>query len=733
MAITFDPLNQSFHLTTGPSAGSGSSYVFSVGPQGRLVHQGWGPRLTAWAGAAAPRPVDRAFSPNPGRDDRTVSWDTLPQEFPTAGATDFRSAALRLRHADGSWQAELAYQTHRILPGKPPLAGLPCAYVEVVEEADTLEVDLIDAPTQLTVTLVYTVYRDRDVLVRSARVTNGGKGSVELFAFQSLSVDFGDKDFDLITLPGAWGRERAIDRRPLSSGLQGADSRRGASSHQQHPFLALARPGVTESAGEVYGLSLVYSGNFRALAEVDQFDGVRVQLGINPEGFSWRLGAGETFQAPEVLMVRSSQGLGAMSRTFHGLLGRRVARGPWRDRERPILINNWEATYFDFNAEKLLALAQEASKAGIELFVLDDGWFGHRDNDKTSLGDWVVDRKKLPAGLDDLGSRLLDKGMTFGLWFEPEMISVDSDLYRAHPDWCLHVAGRPRSEGRNQLVLDMGRPEVQNYLVDAITKVLRDAPISYVKWDMNRHQTEAGSALLPADRQGEAQHRYILGLYSVMDRITSAFPAVLFESCSGGGGRFDPGILFYMPQGWASDNTDAVCRLQIQYGTSLVYPPSSMGAHVSAVPNHQVHRHTPLSTRYEVARTGAFGYELDLTKLSTEDKAEIRRQTERYRSERPLAQFGDFYRLADPFAGNEAAWMSVAADRSQALVTFVRVLAQPNAPQRVLKLAGLDPSRRYAIDGQTGTWGGDELMTWGLRLPDLHGDFASVSLHLRAR
>jgi alpha-galactosidase len=717
MPVTFDPDSRTFHLTT-PS----SSYLFRIGPWNRLIHLGWGPRIGVWRGGSAPRSVDRPFSANPDPADRTLSLDTLPQEFPTAGGSDFRRPALRLRHADGAWQAELAYDGHRILPGKPPLSGLPCSYVETFDEADTLEIDLVDSASSLAVTLSYSVYRQRDALVRSVRVRNGGKTNIELLSVQSVSVDFADRNFDLLTLPGAWGRERAIERRSLRSGFQGVESRRGASSHQQHPFLTLLRPGSDERSGEVYGLSLVYSGNFAAGAEVDQFEGTRVQLGINPEGFSWCLEPGAEFQAPEVLMVRSGQGLGGMSRTFHKLLGQRVARGPWRDRDRPVLINTREAASSTFDAGKLLDIADEAARIGIELFVLDDG---------TSLGDWVSDRQKLPAGLDDLGSRLLDRGLTFGLWFEPEMVSADSDLYRAHPDWGLQVPGRPRSEGRNQLVLDLGRPEVQDHIVEAVSVILKEVPLSYVKWDMNRHHTEAGSAALPPDRQGETNHRFMLGLYSVLERITSRFPAVLFESCSGGGGRFDPGLLFYMPQSWTSDNTDPLGRLEIQYGTSLVYPPASMGAHVSAAPNPLVQRWTPLRTRYDVARTGAFGYELDLTQSPRDEKEEMKRQVAEFKEDRRLLQFGDFYRLLSPFDGPFAAWMSVSDDQRDAVVTFVKALARPTAPQTVLKLAGLNPDQIYTIDGRPGCWSGEELMGWGYRLPDLAGDFASLSLRLR--
>ena len=404
------------------------------------------------------------------------------------------------------------------------------------------------------------------------------------------------------------------------------ESTRGASSHQHNPFIALLRKDTTEDNGEVYGFNFVYSGNFLAQAEVDQFNNTRVTMGINPFDFSWKLDAGESFQTPEAVMVYSSEGLGDMSRTYHELYRTRLVRGTYRDKERPILVNNWEATYFDFNEEKILEIAKAGSELGIELFVLDDGWFGKRDDDRSSLGDWFVDHNKLPNGLGSLASNVKEMGLEFGLWFEPEMISVDSDLYREHPDWCLHVPGRSQSESRNQLVLDFSREDVCVEITKRVCDILASAPISYVKWDMNRHMTEIGSALLPADRQRETAHRYMLGLYKVMENITSSFPDVLFESCSGGGGRFDPGILYYMPQTWTSDNTDAVSRLKIQYGTSLVYPIVSMGAHVSAVPNHQVHRSTSMEMRGDVAMSGNLGYELDLTKLSNEEKEIVKQQ-----------------------------------------------------------------------------------------------------------
>jgi alpha-galactosidase len=538
--------------------------------------------------------------------------------------------------------------------------------------------------------------------------------------------------FEMLQLSGAWVRERHVHKRKLVPGLQAVESRRGSSSHMQNPFIALLAEGTTETFGEAYGLSFVYSGSFKAGVEVDQFHTARLFAGINDFDFNWLLKGGESFQTPEAILVYSDEGIGGMSRGYHDLYRTRLCRGEFRDKARPILINNWEATYFNFNADKIEAIATAGQQLGIELFVLDDGWFGKRDSDNSSLGDWFVDRNKLPNGLPDLVQRVKSLNMEFGLWFEPEMISPESELYRNHPDWCLHVEGRRRTQARRQLVLDLSRADVQDYIVTVVSDILSSAPITYVKWDMNRNMTEIGSALLPAERQRETAHRYMLGLYSVLERITTAFPHILFESCSGGGGRFDPGMLYYMPQTWTSDNTDAVSRLKIQYGTSIVYPVSAMGSHVSAVPNHQVNRITSLSTRGHVALSGNFGYELDLTRFSEEEQVEVKAQVALYKEVRHLVQFGDFYRLLSPFEGNDTAWMFVAKDKSEAFAVFVTVLQEPNPVLGRFRLQGLDAGKNYVLKGSETVYGGDELMYAGLPKPQFHGDFSSAVFHFKA-
>ena len=722
MPIIFQSSDSTFFLQT-----PRSTYAFAIHPQLRvLVHRFWGKKIVPsdLSYLSPTQPV--IFSPAARGLEGYESLDLLPQELPSYGHGDFRASALTIGQQDGSRLLDLRYREHRMIEGKPTLPGLPATYVESPDEAETLEIDLVDEMTGITVTLSYTVFRDFDAIARSLRIRNGGDNPVQVLNAASASVDFLNDRLDVLHLSGAWARERHINRqRVLPSARLSTESRRGTSSHQHHPFLALLDPDAGETTGEVFGLSLVYSGSFSASVESDQFGRARGAIGLNPDEFSWHLEPGETFQTPEAVLVFSAEGLGGMSRTFHSLYRTRLARGMYRDQPRPCLLNNWEATYFDFDEGRLVELARKAGEQGIELFVLDDGWFGKRNDDQSSLGDWVVDRQKLPDGLGALAQKINALGLKFGLWFEPEMVSPDSELYRAHPDWCLHVAGRSRSLGRNQLVLDLSRAEVCDYVIESIAAVLESAPIEYVKWDMNRHLTEVGSPGLPAHRQREVGHRYVLGLYRVMEALITRFPTILFEGCSGGGGRFDPGILHYMPQSWASDNSDAISRLKIQYGTSLVYPWSSIAAHVSAVPNHQNFRITPLSTRFHVALTGAFGYELDLEKLSPHEISEIKQQIAFFKDHRELLANGSLYRLRDPFQCNEAAWMIVASDRSEALTIHVNIQVEANQAGPLLRLQGLEPKVSYEVSGHPQPVNGDVLMNVGLMIPAPKGDFIS--------
>lgn len=727
MGIVYDPESQTFHLQ-----GKSTSYIMQLVKDKYLAHVHWGRRVrgSRTGGHLAMR-RRCSFSPSTDPEDLTLSLDTLPQEFPAYGGSDFRVPAYQVQMENGTTVSELTYESHRIYAGKPQLEGLPATYTEQADEAESLDIVLTDAIIGLTAVLTYTVFRDYDAVTRSVRFINTGQRPLKLLRAFSFGIDFPHADFDMLHLSGSWARERHIERRPIATGGSVIESRRGSSSHSLNPFMALLSKQADEDTGEAYGFSLVYSGSFAAHTEVDPYGTTRVVMGINSFDFSWLLEAGQHFQTPEAVLVYSAEGLGGMSRTYHKLYRTRLCRGEYRDRSRPILINNWEATYFNFNADKIEELAKVGKELGLELLVLDDGWFGKRDNDRSSLGDWFVDSGKLPGGMPDLVSRVNRQELAFGLWFEPEMVSPDSELYRAHPDWCLHVPDRRRTEARHQLILDYSRQDVREYIVKAMTDILASCPIAYVKWDMNRNLTEIGSAQLPPERQRETAHRYMLGVYEVMERVTSAFPNVLFESCSGGGGRFDPGMLYYMPQTWTSDNTDAVERLKIQYGTSIVYPVSAMGAHVSAVPNHQVHRTTPLDMRGHVAMSGNFGYELDLTAFTEAEKESVKCQVSLYKQLRPLIQFGDFYRLKSPFQDTTAAWMFVSEDKKEALVAYFQVLSEPNAPLKKLQLKGLAADRDYRVydadapDEGTDCFGGDELMHIGLQLPVWKGDFRS--------
>ncbi len=719
MSIVFHPQSRTFHLYN-----ACISYIFKVLPSGHLGQLYCGKALRDRPDfdhlfETAPRSMAACFFD----DDTAYSLEHIRQEYAVCGAGDTRLPALDARMADGSRLLDLQYQSHAVTPGKPPIEGLPATYTEQDDEADTLTVTLADPLAGVTVTLFYTVFAQLPAIARHAEIACTGENPVSLDRAMSLCLDLPDSDYEMVELTGAWARERHVATRPLAEGVQAVYSLRGHSSHQFNPFLALKRPDCGEMHGEVYGFSLVYSGNFLAQADVDPYHVTRVTMGIHPQNFSWTLRPGETFATPEAVMVYSDRGLNGMSQAFHTLYRSRLARGVWRDAVRPVLVNNWEATYFDFNEEKLLALAAEARALGIELFVLDDGWFRNRSSDETGLGDWEVDTAKLPDGLKGFGEKLNAMGLQFGLWIEPEMVNPGTRLWQEHPDWVLHQPGRRPLPSRHQYVLDCSNPAVVDYLYDRLTALLDGAPVSYIKWDMNRSISDAFSCAAGPEGQGAVLHRYILGVYRLYQRLIDRFPRILFESCSSGGARFDPGMLYYAPQCWASDDTDAVERLKIQYGTSFVYPVSSMGAHVAAVPNHQLGRVTSLTTRANVAFFGAFGYEMDLTRLPPRGRELVARQVAFFKQYRRLLQFGAFWRLQSPFAHNEAAWMTVSPDRETALVGDYLVLQQANAGYRRIRLAGLAPDRLYRVTplgsgaepcGPAYTAGGDELMQAGL-------------------
>ena len=723
MSISYDQKDKIFHLTT-----KETSYIMQLTNTGYLLHGYWGKKIHS-PHRTPIRPMEDigSFCPNPEYGDTTFSLDNVPREYPDFGRSDFKNPAYVIEQENGSKITEAKFDSYKIYKGKPKLQGLPSTYSDDNDDVETLEITLKDKLTNIYITLIYSVYYDYNVITRSAKFTNEGSEKVTLQTALSMNVDFyNDADFELINLYGSWARERHIERQPLGRRTHIIDSKRGSSSHQQNPFIALARENTTEDSGEVYGFNFVFSGSFKASVEVSPFKVTRVQMGINDFDFKWNLHPDKSFQTPEVVMVYSDQGLNKMSQTYHKLYREKLCKSAYKDKERPILINNWEATYFDFNEEKIISIAKKGAELGMELFVLDDGWFGKRDSDESGLGDWVVNKEKLPNGIKGLSEAIHAEGLKFGLWFEPEMICPDSDLYREHSDWCLHVPNRSRSQARNQLILDLSRDDVCEYIIDAVSKVLSTSKIDYVKWDMNRNMTEVGSALLSKEQQGETTYRYMLGLYKILEEITGRFPDILFESCSGGGGRFDPGMLHYMPQTWTSDDTDAVERLYIQYGTSLVYPTVAMASHVSAVPNHQVGRSTSLTTRAHTAMAGNFGYELDLTKLEDEEAEMVKNQIQVYKKIRRDVQYGTFYRLLSPYKGNKTAWMVVSEDEKRITVFYYRMLKEPTQAEYTLKLAGLKDDKQYKCITNGQTYYGDELMYMGIEMPHMYEDFSSL-------
>jgi alpha-galactosidase len=713
MSIAWNPQTREWHLHNGLT-----SWVLGILPNG-------------WIGilhAGAPLSVEPSYAHLGPREfagfDNRVG-EPVALALPVPGLGDFRAPALVVEAADGSQVVEPRYTAHRILPGKPALPGLlPSSYVEDDAEADTLEIDLVDEPTGLNVTLTFSIFSDQPIVARSMHLKNFGAAEMVVRTAMSATLDLPDDDWNLVTFSGAWARERFPADRPLVPGRQGVGSLRGGSGNEHNPSLVLRRRNTGETAGECWGVVLAWSGNFLAEAEVGHFGTTRMRIGLHPEHFAWPLESGQSFTTPEALLAWSGEGLSSLSDALHDLLGRRMARGAWRDRPRPLLLNNWEGTYFDFDHARIVAMARGAKTMGVELFVLDDGWFGVRNSDDRSLGDWVVNARKLPHGLDGLAREVKSLGLLFGLWIEPEMVNADSDLFRAHPDWAIGIPGRRRTESRQQLVLDFANPQVVDHIATVIGDVIASAPIDYVKWDWNRFITEPFSPTLPANRQGEFFYRYTLGVYDLYERLTARFPDILFESCASGGARFDAGLLAWAPQAWTSDDTDAVERLRIQWGTSFAYPLSSMGAHVSAVPNHQTGRVAPLDFRAAVAMFGVFGYELDPTAMSDAELATVRRQVAFYRERRELFQYGRFTRLRSPFEldGNETAWMVSSRDGAHAVVAHYRLLQRPWPHRDRLLVRGLDPAARYAVTCWTSfeapmptiERGGDELMAVGL-------------------
>ena len=703
-----------------------------VSPEGFLGHIYYGDRLVLDADNYLLRMEEPPYTPSVNKREKSAFLDFFPMEYPTGGIGDYRESCLNIRNEAGNMGCELHYAGHEIFKGKKDLTGLPASFA-AENEAETLEITMKDEILDLEVVLSYTAFPEENVITRSVKVQNRSQENLRIEKILSACLDMDNENFSMLSLHGTWARERHIQTGELHYGKQVISSARGESSHQEHPFMALVTNGTDQENGKVYAMHFVYSGNFLAETELCQFDNLRMTMGISPEEFSWLLEPGETFQAPEVVMTYSGNGLGQMTRSYHNFYRNHLIRSKFKYEKRPILINNWEATYFDFNTDKLLAIARQAKECGIEMLVMDDGWFGKRNSDNCSLGDWKVNEEKITGGLKYLVDEVNKIGLQFGIWFEPEMISPDSDLYRTHPDWAIQIAGREATQSRNQYVLDLSRPEVRDYAYECVASVLRSANIAYVKWDMNRQLSDLGSSYLPKERQQELFHRYVLGVYELQERLVTEFPDLLLENCSGGGARFDPGMLCYSPQIWCSDDTDAVERLMIQEGSALVYPLSVIGAHVSDCPNHSVGRVTPFETRGHVALAGTFGYELDITKIPEEDRRLIPEQTATYKKYRHLIQQGEYYRIASYRENHKFdCWALSSRDKKEVLVTYVQVFGVPNSHSRKIFLKGFDPETVYKLEGTDETYTGEMLMKGGFLMKDFWGDFKSRLYHFIA-
>lgn len=711
MSIQVNASNRLFHLQT-----KHTSYVFHVIEDGSLGQLYYGPKIPFKDDYANLNTREEHDCTNT-RTDEDVEFqaELLKQEYAGLGKGDYRYPAFQITYPNGSRTSEFQYRDYELKDGKERLTGLPSTFADDSNDSQTLTVKLADGDLELQ--LHYTIFADEDVIVRSTTFVNHGK-TVFLNRALSAQLDLPDANYDFIQFAGSWSRERHLHRSHLRPGTQSISSLRTASSHQENPFFMLARPHTDNNQGAVFGFNFVYSGNFLDSVEVDQFDTTRVLIGINPDEFGWKLNSGDSFQTPEVIFSYTDNGFNALSQQLGAFYAQHLINPHFAHQERPILINNWEATFMDFTEDKLMPIVERAKELGIEMFVLDDGWFGHRDDDRSSLGDWFVDEKKFNHGIAGFAKRVHDLDMKFGLWFEPEMISIDSKLYQTHPEWMIKTPGRGQTPGRHQFVLDMSRQEVVDYLFGLMSHIIQDAKLDYIKWDMNRNITEMYGADLPADQQLEFSHRYILGVYDLYDRLTKAFPDVLFESCASGGGRFDLGMMYYAPQAWCSDDTDAVERIKIQDGTSYGYTPSMWGAHVSAVPNDQVGRLTSIDMRAKVAYFGAFGYELDVTELSDEEQATIKQQVAFYKQYRKLFQFGTFYRLETPdTSDNVYGWETVSPDKQTAIGMRYQILNGANPAYIHYYFKGLDPERRYTVNDGSEVFSGAELMNAGYFVP----------------
>ena len=706
--------NNTFHLQ-----GRNISYIMAVDSFGNLIHIHYGRKLhdkdydktnTKYVNWAA-------------YDENNITLENTQQEYPSYGHTDLRNPAYTVKNVDGNSISQLKYKDYTIKENYiPEIEGMPSLFIGN-KSAQTLEITLEDKISGVEVVLSYSVFDDYDVILRNTRIHNISDSTIEIDSAYSANLDIAKGNYDLIYFSGGWGREREFCRSEIQQGAKiDISNARGGSGHTLNPFIMVSEHNADGDKGNVYGFSLIYSGNHSSMIECDQYSNIRVQQGINPFMFKWTLEKGESFVTPQCVMCYSENGIGGLSRELNDVYRTNLCRSKWADKDRPILINNWEATYFDFDEDKLLSIAKRAKEAGVELFVLDDGWFGTRNDDFSGLGDWTVNYDKLPSGIDGLAKKINDIGLKFGLWFEPEMVNPDSDLYRAHPDWAISVPNRISSLSRNQLILDLSRDDVCDYIITAVSDVLKSANIEYVKWDMNRPMTD-----MPYEGYN---HKYTLGFYKIMDAITGAFPNILFEGCSGGGGRFDAGVLAYMPQIWTSDNSDAAARLKIQYATSMGYPVSAISAHVTAVPNHQNGRITSLKMRADTAYAGVFGYELDITKMSDTELAEIKKQVETDKKLRTLMRTGDFYRILSPYETNYCSWEMVSKDKKEVFFYSAKIFSVANSHDIRIKLKGLDAEAKY-MDTVTGeVYGGDELMYYGVEPKyDMH-DFASYTMML---